>query len=90
MQSLPDTWSSRPRAALNRDKLVAETGYQFQVPFLRDPNTGVELFESEIIEYESVYTVDYVRLKHEDTVRVSIPNRGRAGPLAATHQAGSG
>ena len=47
------------RGSANRDKLVAETGYQFQVPFLRDPNTGVELFESpEIIEYlESVYTV---------------------------------
>ena len=34
-------------------------GVQFQVPFLVDPNTGVELFESpEILDYlEEVYTV---------------------------------
>jgi len=47
------------RGSVNRDRLIAKTGVQFQVPFLSDPNTGVELFESaEIIEYlEEVYTV---------------------------------
>ena len=47
------------RGSANRDRLVAKTGVQFQVPYLVDPNTGVELFESpEIIDYlEEVYTV---------------------------------
>ena len=46
------------RGSANRDRLVAKTGVQFQVPYLVDPNTGVELFESpEILEYlEQVYT----------------------------------
>jgi hypothetical protein len=46
------------RGSVNRDKLVEKTG-RFQVPFLYDPNTGVEMFEGpEIVEYlESVYTV---------------------------------
>ena len=47
------------RGSPNRDKLIAKTGVQFQVPYLVDPNTGVELFESpEILDYlEEVYTV---------------------------------
>ena len=47
------------RGSANRDALVRRTGVQFQVPFLVDPNTGVELFESpDILEYlEAVYTV---------------------------------
>lgn len=48
------------RGSANRDKLLARSGAAaFQVPFLVDPNTGVELFESnEIVEYlEEVYTV---------------------------------
>mmetsp|Transcript_19070 Transcript_19070/g.28839 ORF Transcript_19070/g.28839 Transcript_19070/m.28839 type:complete len:316 (+) Transcript_19070:55-1002(+) len=45
------------RGSRHRDQLFQQTG-TFQVPFLRDPNTGVELFESnEIVEYlETVYT----------------------------------
>lgn len=47
------------RGSANRDRLIAKTGVQFQVPYLVDPNTGVELFESpDIIDYlEEVYTV---------------------------------
>jgi glutathione S-transferase len=47
------------RGSANRDRLIERTGVQFQVPFLVDPNTGVELFESpDIIDYlEEVYTV---------------------------------
>ena len=47
------------RGSANRDRLIQRTGVQFQVPYLVDPNTGVELFESaEILEYlEEVYTV---------------------------------
>ena len=47
------------RGSPNRDKLIAKTGVQFQVPYLVDPNTGVELFEStEIVKYlDSVYLV---------------------------------
>jgi glutathione S-transferase len=38
--------------------MVAKTG-RFQVPFLVDPNTGIEMYEgAEIVEYlEAVYTV---------------------------------
>ena len=45
------------RGSRNRDRMFAEQG-RFQVPFLRDPNTGVELFESaEIVAYlNEVYT----------------------------------
>ena len=48
------------RGSANRDKLLARSGAAaFQVPFLVDPNTGIELFESnEIVEYlDEVYTV---------------------------------
>ena len=47
------------RGSPNRDKLIAKTGVQFQVPYLVEPNTGGELFESpEILDYlEEVYTV---------------------------------
>ncbi|RYY70288.1 hypothetical protein EON63_22775 [archaeon] len=46
------------RGSSNRDLLFALTG-RFQVPFLQDPNTGVQMFESsEIVKYLlSVYTV---------------------------------
>jgi glutathione S-transferase len=38
--------------------MMAKTG-RFQVPYLVDPNTGVEMYESEeIVKYlEEVYTV---------------------------------
>ena len=38
--------------------MIEKTG-RFQVPFLVDPNTGIEMYESnEIVDYlESVYTV---------------------------------
>lgn len=40
-----------PRGSENRAKLWEKTG-RFQVPYLEDPNTGVNLFESEaILEY---------------------------------------
>jgi glutathione S-transferase len=46
------------RGSANRDKLFSLTG-RFQVPYLQDPNTEVELFESaEIVKYLlDVYTV---------------------------------
>ena len=34
-----------PRGSTKRDELLEKTG-RFQVPFLEDPNTGVEMFES--------------------------------------------
>lgn len=56
--ALPHTMVSCSRGSVNRDKLIERTG-RFQVPFLVDPNTGLELFESpEICEYlDMVYTV---------------------------------
>jgi glutathione S-transferase len=55
---LPHRMVSCARGSVNRDRLVEKTG-RFQVPFLHDPNTGVEMFEGpEIVEYlESVYTI---------------------------------
>jgi glutathione S-transferase len=55
---LPHRIVSCSRGSNNRDKLVAKTG-RFQVPFLVDPNTNIEMFEgAEIVEYlEAVYTV---------------------------------
>ena len=56
---LPHTLTPTARGSANRDRLIERTGVQFQVPYLVDPNTGVELFESaEICDYlEEVYTV---------------------------------
>ena len=53
---LPHIMVSCPRGSSNRDKMVERTG-RFQVPFLIDPNTGIEMFEGpEIVEYlEKVY-----------------------------------
>lgn len=44
---------------VHRDKLTARTKGVFQVPYLVDPNTGIEMFESvAILKYlEDVYTV---------------------------------
>jgi glutathione S-transferase len=55
---LPHIMVSCSRGSANRDRMVARTG-RFQVPFLVDPNTGLELFEStEIVKYlEAVYTL---------------------------------
>ena len=57
---LPHTLVPTARGSANRDALVRKTGVQFQVPYLVDPNTGVELFESpDILDYlEEVYTVE--------------------------------
>jgi len=54
---LPHVMVSCSRGSLNRDKMMAKTG-RFQVPFLVDPNTGIEMYESnEIVEYlDQVYT----------------------------------
>lgn len=56
--ALPHIMVSCARGSANRDKLKAKTG-RFQVPYLVDPNTGVEMFESpEICDYlDAVYTV---------------------------------
>lgn len=55
---LPHQMVSCSRGSANRDRLMEKTG-RFQVPFLRDPNTGIEMYESpEICDYlDSVYTV---------------------------------
>jgi glutathione S-transferase len=55
---LPHRMISCSRGSANRDKMIAKTK-RFQVPFLVDPNTGIEMYESaEIVEYlEAVYTV---------------------------------
>ena len=64
---IPHTQISCPRGSYNRDRLFDKTGGRFQVPYLEDPNTRVNLFESAaIIEYlEKVYglaqpTVKYI------------------------------
>nr|AFA52606.1 hypothetical protein [Vaucheria litorea] len=45
------------RGSANREEMIKKAG-RFQVPFLVDPNTGVEMFESnEIVQYlKDVYT----------------------------------
>ncbi|CAK0862139.1 unnamed protein product [Prorocentrum cordatum] len=55
---LPHVLVPCARGSANRDIMMEQTGVQFQVPFLRDANTGVELFEAaEICEYlDAVYT----------------------------------
>lgn len=55
---LPHRMISCSRGSANRDKMMEKTG-RFQVPFIVDPNTGVEMFEGpEIVEYlDQVYTV---------------------------------
>merc|ERR1712157_484039 len=55
---LPHVMISCSRGSSNRDRLIKKTGVQFQVPFLVDPNTGIEMFEGpEIVDYlEAVYT----------------------------------
>jgi len=60
---LPHVMISCSRGSANRDRLVAKTG-RFQVPFLVDPNTGLELFEgAEIVRYlDQVYTTEDSKL----------------------------
>jgi len=55
---LPHRVVSCSRGSSNRDKMVEKTG-RFQVPYLVDDNTGIEMFESaEIVKYlEATYTV---------------------------------
>lgn len=55
--ALPHVFVSCSRGSANRNKLMERTG-RFQVPYLVDPNTGLEFFESpEIVDYlEAVYT----------------------------------
>mmetsp|Transcript_5132 Transcript_5132/g.10831 ORF Transcript_5132/g.10831 Transcript_5132/m.10831 type:complete len:343 (+) Transcript_5132:83-1111(+) len=54
---LPHIIVSCSRGSANRDAMVKKTG-RFQVPYLEDPNTGIEMFESnEICKYlDTVYT----------------------------------
>lgn len=58
--ALPHSLINTARGSANRAKLVKETGVQFQVPYLKDPNTGIEMFESvEILQYlDAVYTTE--------------------------------
>lgn len=55
--TLPHVVVPCSRGSPNRDMMIREQG-RFQVPFLRDPNTGAELFESAaIVKYlNDVYT----------------------------------
>lgn len=55
---LPHIMVSCSRGSANRDKMIEKTG-RFQVPFLVDPNTSIEMYEGpEIVEYlEQVYTI---------------------------------
>eukprot|EP00571_Detonula_confervacea_P014530 CAMPEP_0172308430 /NCGR_PEP_ID=MMETSP1058-20130122/9023_1 /TAXON_ID=83371 /ORGANISM="Detonula confervacea, Strain CCMP 353" /LENGTH=330 /DNA_ID=CAMNT_0013020841 /DNA_START=55 /DNA_END=1044 /DNA_ORIENTATION=- len=55
---LPHRIVSCSRGSKNRDRMVEKTG-RFQVPYLVDSNTGIDMFEgAEIVEYlEAVYTV---------------------------------
>ena len=55
---LPHTIVSCSRGSKNRDRMMDKVG-RFQVPYLVDANTGVEMFEgAEIVKYlETVYTV---------------------------------
>ena len=56
---LPHTVVSCSRGSSNRDRMVEKTGREFQVPYIVDPNTGIDMYESaEIVEYlDKVYTV---------------------------------
>ena len=58
---IPYTLVPCARSSKNRDLLVKSTG-RFQVPYLEDANTGVNLFESsDILDYiNEVYSVGYV------------------------------
>ena len=58
---LPHILVSCSRGSENRDRMVAKTG-RFQVPYLVDANTGIEMFEGpEIVEYlEAVYTMQVI------------------------------
>ena len=48
---IPHTIYYTPRGGVNRQRLYDLT-QRFQVPYIQDPNTGIELFESEaIVEY---------------------------------------
>jgi hypothetical protein len=55
---LPHVVVSCSRGSRNRNEMIKRVG-RFQVPFLVDDNTGVEMFEgAEIVKYlEAVYTV---------------------------------
>lgn len=55
---LPHVVVSCSRGSQNRDKMIDKVG-RFQVPFIVDDNTGIEMFEgAEIVNYlEAVYTV---------------------------------
>jgi len=55
---LPHIYKTAPRGSTKRNELWRKTG-RFQVPFIEDPNTNVELFESaDICAYlDEVYSV---------------------------------
>ena len=55
--TLPHVMVPCARGSPNRDRMMKEMG-RFQVPFLRDPNTGAELYESaaSVAYLNDVYT----------------------------------
>jgi glutathione S-transferase len=55
---LPHIFVSCSRGSSNRNEMIKKVN-RFQVPFLVDPNTGIEMFEgAEIVKYlDEVYTV---------------------------------
>lgn len=66
---IPYLWHTTPRGSPTREALAEKTGQRFQVPFLVDPNTGIEMFESaSIVEYlDQVYGPDAPGAKEEPT-----------------------
>ena len=57
---LPHVVVNTARGSANRAKLIERSGgKQFQVPYLADPNTGIEMFES--IEIQSTSTTSTAR-----------------------------
>lgn len=67
------------RGSQNRDKLFALTG-RFQAPYLQDPNTGVNMFESgDIVKYlHAAYSVN----NHtQSATTISEPSTGFASPI---------
>jgi glutathione S-transferase len=55
--SVRDRWHQAPKDTGRNRKVLAERTGQVQVPYLIDPNTGTEMFESaEILRYlETTY-----------------------------------
>lgn len=66
---IPYIWHTTPRGSPTRETLAERTGQRFQVPYLVDDNTGVEMFESaSIVDYlDAVYGPSAPGAKEEPT-----------------------